>query len=210
MLRKSFRSFRYNGFLSLSERMIGNTQTRDRLVAHRVEIYHYNSPSWERIGSYQGGKERGSLVNLKEELYAPNGERNLVVEADLGQELLRLAGKPAYHIEVLEKFAQYELPDGTEIQGRRVKKTLLTSNDIERLNSYLDISFDLMPKQISLPSYGFKVDVQKMSREKPFEALVISYVTFNGQVVNEKKERVVPILKVAGGKEKFELKYRRR
>ncbi|MBI2666349.1 hypothetical protein HYX13_01930 [Candidatus Woesearchaeota archaeon] len=145
----------------------------------------------------------------KEQIAVGDGERNLVAQADLGKELLRLSGKPAYQEEVLEDFVQYELPDGTEIQGKRVRKTLLTSKEVDILHSYLEMSFDIMPETINFPSYGFKVNAQKLGRKAPFETVVTSYVTFDGQIVSEEMERVIPVLKVIGGRETFEVKYRK-
>lgn len=144
----------------------------DRLVAHSLLVYCIEHPGWKK-GAF------------KSKVATPFGTSRTVLEADLGVELVRIAGGEPYVEEVISRDVVRALGDGTFIRGTLFRKVLPQDSVFSQLEEYVTISFD-KSGYVFVP----RKDIQR--RERVFGYEVTAYVSIDGQRTREQSEWCVP------------------
>lgn len=144
----------------------------DRLIAHSLLVYCIQKPVWGK------GTPRSKVVT-------PTGARSIVLEADFGVELVRIAGGELYIEEVVGQGVVRDLGDGTFLRGTLFRKVLPKESALRSLEEYVTITFDTS-------GYVFAPRKEIQQREKVYGYEITSYVSIDGQKVSQFGEFCLP------------------
>ncbi len=111
----------------------------DRLSGHKLVIYSIRSPLWVK-------------TNPKSTLHRPVGDKVLMIDVDIGAELLRLAGQSPYQEEILKRDVVHQLDSENYIRGNVCRKVLHEGN-LNGLEDYVKIEFSGQGYTFTLPSH---------------------------------------------------------
>lgn len=144
----------------------------DRVVAHALSIYSIQNPTWSKPKS-------GTRIAL------PHGKEEKVMEVDLGSELLRFSGGSPYVEEVVKRNVVKELSDSTFIRGDVYGRVLPDGSSLRELEQYVSCLFEDR-------HYSFSLLPKTQSASKVIVYDVTKYVSIDGQLIKESRERVLP------------------
>ncbi len=144
----------------------------DRVVAHALSIYSIKNPAWSK-------PRAGTRIAL------PHGEEEKIMEIDLGSELVRLSGGSPYVQEVVTRNVVKELSDGTFIRGDVYRYVLPEESSLRELEQYVSCIFEDS-------HYSFSLLPKIQSASKVIIYDLTKYVSIDGQLIKESRERVLP------------------
>jgi len=137
-------------------------QPHDRLVAHKVTVYHVKNPTWQQKG----------------QLSIPFGELETILTIDLGKELQKdlVEAVP----EMVQKNALVPLGDGSYVKGDIIRIPPRVFEEIAKVKKYLVVEMDSR-------GLGYELDLApaQFSILEPLEYHVFSYVEINREIIRE-------------------------
>ncbi len=137
-----------------------------RLIGHRIGIYAFQNHTWEEQG----------------DRFVAVGELEQLLEIDLGQELVKMAGHP-FDTEIVKKNVLVPKSDGSYVLGVQMRDVLRKTEAVKAAESYLKIQFNFD----GYADYHFKLLREPVSLARPLEFQVVTYFSVDEKLVEEKK-----------------------
>lgn len=164
------------------------------LKAHEAAVYGYKDLAWQKSES----KTRKGWIKIAK----PDGELELIVKVDFGS-LIRQGEENAFVEEVVDEYAEHQLPNGEIIRGKKTRKVPL-DDSLRIISRYLDMDIDF-DSQI----YSFNVNTKNVSAKDPFELHVRTYIKYDEVTTKEDLEIARMVFERVGGEIPGGLKFRR-
>ena len=137
-----------------------------RLIGHRIGIYAFQNHTWEEQG----------------DRFVAVGELEQLLEIDLGQELVKMAGHP-FDTEIVKKNVLVPKSDGSYVLGVQMRDVLRKTEAVKAAESYLKIQFNFD----GYADYHFKLLREPVSLALLLEFQVVTYFSVDEKLVEEKK-----------------------